>query len=83
MNDSDYSPLRVVVKSDEVPNMYTRDKGRQHEQVIGVRLEEVRRVLNDEFNPPLQCATQGKEVRTQKHSVFISSMRLVQSWEIR
>ena len=83
LNDSDYSPLRVIVKSDEVPNMYSRDKGRQHEQVIGARLEEVRRVLNDEFNPPLQCATQGKEVRTQKHSVFISSMRLVQSWEIR
>ncbi|XP_022802629.1 uncharacterized protein LOC111340108 isoform X3 [Stylophora pistillata] len=61
LNDTDYGPLKVVVKLD-VPSLYTRDKGSQPEEVIWAKLEEVRAVLNDEFNPPLSCTAQGKEL---------------------
>ena len=77
LDDKYYSPLRVVVKSDEVPNLYTRDRYMRHDEVIRVMREKVSTVLTDDFNPPLSCAAEGKdEVRRRKHIVLSSYLRL-------
>ncbi|KAJ7389899.1 testis- and ovary-specific PAZ domain-containing protein 1 [Desmophyllum pertusum] len=71
LDDSYYRPLTVVIKSDEVPNLYTRNKYMQHNEAIHVQREKVRTVLTDAFNPPLSCAPQSKD-----EELIVSAMSL-------
>lgn len=64
LDDNLYRPLTVVIKSDEVPNLYTSNKCIPKDEIIHAMREKVCTVLTDDFNPPLSCTCQSKvEVR--------------------
>ena len=64
LDDNLYRPLTVVIKSDEVPNLYTSNKYVPKDEIIHAMREKVCTVLTDDFNPPLSCTRQSKvEVR--------------------
>ena len=60
LDDNLYRPLTVVIKSDEVPNLYTSNKYIPKDEIINAMREKVCTVLTDDFNPPLSCTRQAK-----------------------
>ena len=60
LDDNLYRPLTVVIKSDEVPNLYTSNKYVPKDEIIHAMREKVCTVLTDDFNPPLSCTRQSK-----------------------
>ena len=64
LDDNLYRPLTVVIKSDEVRNLYTSNKYVPKDEIIYAMREKICTVLKDSFNPPLSCTRQSKvEVR--------------------
>ena len=72
LDDNFYRPLTVVIKSDEVPSLYSRNNYMGRDEVICVTREKVRTVLSDDFNPPLSCAPQSNdEVRKDVGNLLV------------
>lgn len=69
LDDNLYRPLTVVIKSDEVPNLYTSNNYVPKDEIIKAMREKVCTVLTDDFNPPLSCTRQTK-VEVRKVRVF-------------
>ena len=68
LDDNLCRSLTVVIKSDEVPSLYTSNKYVPQDEIIHAMREKVCTVLTDDFNPPLSCTQQSKvEVRKVIH----------------
>ncbi|XP_078357548.1 uncharacterized protein LOC144642464 isoform X2 [Oculina patagonica] len=71
LDDNFYRPLTVVIKSDQVPNLYSSHNYMGHDDLIRASREKVRAVLTDDFNPPLSFVPQSKE-----EELVVSAMSL-------